>query len=163
MLCFWARRFILCFSTSSRQEDVPIWLKCFDWDVKHQHKHNQWLYLNCLVQPRKTSLTDLKIVDWSVTPFFKILVRTLCKWFKNFIILFIICKKVYFDHQLMDFLILLLFLHILSLCHILLFGCWIFFNTIRVSNSLDPDQTRPDLSPTCLQILRLSADNKIGP
>ena len=41
---------------------------------------------------------------------------------------------------------------------------WIldFFNTIRVSNSLDPDQTRyfvgPGLCPNCLQ--RLSADNK---
>ena len=36
-----------------------------------------------------------------------------------------------------------------------------FFNTIRVSNSLDPDQARhfvgPDLGPNCLQ--RLSADN----
>ena len=35
-----------------------------------------------------------------------------------------------------------------------------FFNTIRVSNSLDPDQVRhvvgPDLGPNCLQ--RLSAD-----
>ena len=35
-----------------------------------------------------------------------------------------------------------------------------FFNTIRVSNSLDPDQARhfvmPDLGPNCLQ--RLSAD-----
>ena len=41
---------------------------------------------------------------------------------------------------------------------------WIldFFNTIRVSNRLDPDQARhfvgPDLGPNCLQ--RLSADNK---
>ena len=38
-----------------------------------------------------------------------------------------------------------------------------FFNTIRVSNSLDPDQARhfvgPDLGPNCLQ--RLSAD-KVG-
>ena len=37
-----------------------------------------------------------------------------------------------------------------------------FFNTIRVSNRLDPDQARhfvgPDLGPNCLQ--RLSADNK---
>ena len=37
---------------------------------------------------------------------------------------------------------------------------WDFFNNIRVSNSLDPDQARhfvrPDLSPNCLQIL--SAD-----
>ena len=37
-----------------------------------------------------------------------------------------------------------------------------FSNTIRVSNSLDPDQFRrsvgPDLIPNCLQ--RLSADNK---
>ena len=36
-----------------------------------------------------------------------------------------------------------------------------FRNTIRVSNSLDPDQARhfvgPDLGPNCLQ--RLSADN----
>ena len=38
----------------------------------------------------------------------------------------------------------------------------LFYNTIRVSNSLDPDQARhfvgPDLGPNCLQ--RLSADNK---
>ena len=37
-----------------------------------------------------------------------------------------------------------------------------FFNAIRVSNSLDPDQDRhfvgPDLGPNCLQ--RLSADDK---
>ena len=37
-----------------------------------------------------------------------------------------------------------------------------FGNTIRVSNSLDPDQDRhcvgPDLGPNCLQ--RLSADDK---
>ena len=37
-----------------------------------------------------------------------------------------------------------------------------FFNTIRVSNSLDPDQARqnvrPDLGPNCLQ--RLSVDDK---
>ena len=37
-----------------------------------------------------------------------------------------------------------------------------FFTTIRVSNSLDPDQAghffRPDLGPNCLQ--RLSADDK---
>ena len=44
------------------------------------------------------------------------------------------------------------------------FTLWMldFFNTIRVSNSLDPDQARhfvgPDLGPDCLQ--RLSADNK---
>ena len=40
-----------------------------------------------------------------------------------------------------------------------------FFNTVRVSNSLDPDQARhfvgPDLGPNCLQ--RLSADNKSRP
>ena len=42
------------------------------------------------------------------------------------------------------------------------FTLWVlgFFNTIRVSNSLDPDQARhyvgPDLGPNCLQ--RLSAD-----
>ena len=40
-----------------------------------------------------------------------------------------------------------------------------FFSTIRVSNRLDPDQTRhfigPDLGPNCLQ--RLSADNKSCP
>ena len=70
------------------------------------------------------------------------------------------CQKVYFD-QLLDFLISLLVLfHTLLLCHILLFGCWIYFNTIQVSNCLDPDQARhfvgPDLGPNCLQ--RLSAD-----
>ena len=40
-----------------------------------------------------------------------------------------------------------------------------FINTIRVSNSLDPDQARhfvgPDLGPNCLQ--RLLADNKSHP
>ena len=45
------------------------------------------------------------------------------------------------------------------------FTIWMldFFNTIRVSNSLDPDQARhfvrPDLGLNCLQ--RLSADNKL--
>ena len=29
-----------------------------------------------------------------------------------------------------------------SVWHFLLFECWIFFNSIRVSNSLDPDQAR---------------------
>ena len=33
-------------------------------------------------------------------------------------------------------------------------------NTIRVSNSLDPDPDGPDLGPNCLQ--RLSADDKSG-
>ena len=73
-----------------------------------------------------------------------------------------ICEKVYFD-QLLDFpILLLLFLHTLLLRHIKLFECWIFFNTIRVSNSSDPDQARhfvePDLGLNCLQ--RLSADDK---
>ena len=66
-----------------------------------------------------------------------------------------ICKKEYFD-QLLDFQILfLLFLHTL------LYYCtlWMldFFNTIRMSNSLDQDQARkyvgPDLGPNCLQML----------
>ena len=55
---------------------------------------------------------------------------------------------------------LLLFLHSLLLCHMLEF-----FNTIRVSNSWDPDQARhfvgPDLGPNCLQ--RLLADSKSHP
>ena len=47
------------------------------------------------------------------------------------------------------------------------FTLWVldFFNTIRVSNSLDPDQTRqnvgPDLGPNCLY--RSSAENKSRP
>ena len=46
------------------------------------------------------------------------------------------------------------------------FSLWLldFFNNIRVSNNLDPDQAQhlvgPDLSPKCLQ--RLSADNKLA-
>ena len=68
-----------------------------------------------------------------------------------------ICEKVYFD-QVLDFpILLLLFLHTLLSSHLLLFEYWIFFNTIRVSNSLDPDQARhlvgPDLGPNCLQII----------
>ena len=39
-----------------------------------------------------------------------------------------------------------------------------FFNTIRVSNSLDPDQARhfvgPDLGPNCLQRLSVSRQQK---
>ena len=34
-----------------------------------------------------------------------------------------------------------------------------FWSTIRVSNSLDPDQVSPNLGPNCL--IRLSADDKI--
>ena len=47
------------------------------------------------------------------------------------------------------------------------FTLWMldFFNTIKVLNSLDPDQARhfvgPDQSPICLQ--RLSADNNSRP
>ena len=46
------------------------------------------------------------------------------------------------------------------------FTLWMldFFNTIHVSNTLNPDQARhfvgPDLGPNCLQ--RLSADNKVA-
>ena len=73
-----------------------------------------------------------------------------------------ICEKEIFD-QLLDFpILLLIFFHSLLVCHILLFESWIFFNTIRVSNSLDPDQARhcagPDLGSNCLH--RLSADDK---
>ena len=75
-------------------------------------------------------------------------------------------EKMYFD-QLLDFpIFLLLFLHTF---HIIVpyFSLWIldFFNTIRVSNSLDPDQAQhfvgPNLGPNCLQ--RLSADNESHP
>ena len=74
-------------------------------------------------------------------------------WSKNYII----AKKVYFD-QLLDFPILLL-LHFIIVPY---FTLWmlVFFNTIWVSNSLDPVQARhsvgPDLGQNCLQ--RLSAD-----
>ena len=74
------------------------------------------------------------------------------------------CLLTFFSFdQLLDFpILLLLFLHTSLLCRIEHFECWIFFNNIRVSNSLDPDQARhfvgPDLGPNCLQ--RLSADDK---
>ena len=69
------------------------------------------------------------------------------KWFQKLHI----CEKVSFD-KLLDFpILLLLLLRTLLLSHILLYRCWTFFNTIRVSNSLDPDQAqhfvRPDLDP----------------
>ena len=66
---------------------------------------------------------------------------------------FHICEKVYFD-QLLDFRI--------YYYSFTLYYCAIFysFNTIRVSNSLDPDQAKhfvgPDLGPNYLQ--RLSGD-----
>ena len=79
------------------------------------------------------------------------------RWFKNYII---ICEKVYFD-QLLDFqILLLLFLHTCHIYSLQYFTLWMldFFNTIRVSNSLDPNQARHfDLGPYCLQ--RLSAAN----
>ena len=67
------------------------------------------------------------------------------RWFKNYIL----AKKCI----LISIAFIIPLIHSLLLCHILLFGCWIFFNTIRVSNSLDPDQARhyvgPDLGPNC--------------
>ena len=72
-----------------------------------------------------------------------------------------ICEKVYFD-QLLDFRILLFFYIPLHFIIVSYFTLWMldFFNTNRVSKSLDPDQARhfvrPDLGPSCLQ--RLSAD-----
>ena len=71
-----------------------------------------------------------------------------------------ICKNLYFD-QILDSPILPHFIIVPY------FTLWMldFFNIIRVSNSLDPDQARhfvrPDLGPNCLQ--RLSADIKSRP
>ena len=70
------------------------------------------------------------------------------------------CEKVYFD-QFWDFLNIAFIIppHFIIVPY---FTIWMldFFNTIWVSNSLDPDQARhfvgPDLSPNSLQ--RLSAD-----
>ena len=71
-----------------------------------------------------------------------------------------ICEKVYFD-QLLDFPI---SSHFISVPYITLWMLDV-FNTISVSNSLEPDQARHfvghDLGPNCLQ--RLSADNKSRP
>ena len=68
-------------------------------------------------------------------------------WLKNYIF-----AKRYFD-QLLGFQILpWLFLHTLLLCHISTLWMLDFFNTIRVSNSLDPYQARQnDLGPNCQQ------------
>ena len=56
----------------------------------------------------------------------------------------------------------MLFLSSADFCSKLTFSTNIFKNTLRVSNSLDPDQDRhsvgPDLGPNCLQ--RLSTDDK---
>ena len=82
----------------------------------------------------------------------KSLLKVHSVWLKNHIS----AKKVIFDQ-----LFLLLFLHILLLCHILNSLNAVFPKTIRVSNCLDPDQVRhfvgPDLGPNSLQ--RLSADD----
>ena len=61
--------------------------------------------------------------------------------------------------------LLLFFIHTLLLCHILLFGRWIFsIPPGRVSNSLDPGQARhfvrPDLGSNCLQ--KLSAGKELN-
>ena len=70
----------------------------------------------------------------------------------------------YFD-QILDFqILLLLFLHTLLLCHILLFGCWIFSIPSRcqtVWTQIRPKiLSGPDLDPNCLQ--GLSADIKLS-
>ena len=65
----------------------------------------------------------------------------------------IICEKVYFD-LLLDYIAFIIPSHIINEPY---FTLWMldFFNTIQVSNSLDPDQARqnvgPDLDPNCLQ------------
>ena len=74
----------------------------------------------------------------------------------------------YFD-QLLDFQIFAFIIpsHIIIVPY---FTLWVldFFNTIQVSNSLDPDQARhfvgPDLGPNCLQgsLQGSSADNKMS-
>ena len=75
------------------------------------------------------------------------------RWFKNYIF-----AKVYFDHIYFTFIIPSHFIIVpyLTLCVL------DSFNTIRVSNSLDPDQARHFvrhyLGPNCLQ--RLSVDDK---
>ena len=69
-----------------------------------------------------------------------------------------ICEEVYFDQLLECPILLLSFLHTLLLCHILLFLTMDFFNNLKVSNSLDPDQVRrsvgPDMGPSSLQRLK---------
>ena len=78
-----------------------------------------------------------------------------CRWFKNYIfakkcsLISNNCFYYSFTH------------YYCAIFHSLDAG---FFNTIRLSNSLDPDQARhfvgPDLGPNCLQWL--SADNKMS-
>ena len=76
------------------------------------------------------------------------------------------CEKGYFDQLLDCSILLLLFFLTLLLCHITSnsLNAVYFLNTIRVSNSMDPDQARhfvrPDLGPNCLQ--RFSADDKVA-
>ena len=71
-----------------------------------------------------------------------------------------VSEKVYFD-QLLD-LLNIAFIILSHFINMLYFTLWMldFFNTIGVSNSLDPDQARhfvgPEMGPNCLQ--RLSAD-----
>ena len=65
-----------------------------------------------------------------------------------------ICEKMYFD-QLLDFpILLLLFLHTF---HIIVpyftLRMLDFFNTIRVSNSLDPDQARSFVVPDLAKVI----------
>ena len=78
-----------------------------------------------------------------------------------------ICEKVYFDLTAFGFSKIAKFIIPSPIIIVPYFTpCMLdFFNTISVSNNLDPDQARhfvgPDLSPNCLQ--RLSADNKSRP
>ena len=85
------------------------------------------------------------------------------RWFKNYNL-----QKSVFA-QLLDFQKLLYYSFTLYYCAICwIFSipcgcycaiCWIFFDTMRVSNSFDPDRAR-HLGPNYLQ--RLSADNKMS-
>ena len=81
------------------------------------------------------------------------------RWFKNY--MYIFAKKC----TLISFCIVIIIpSHFIIVPYVTL-SMLDFFNTIRVSNSLDPDQAghfvRPDLAPNCLQ--RLSLDNKNRP
>ena len=82
------------------------------------------------------------------------------RWFKNYISA---KKYILISFRFLSNIAFIIPSHIII---VLYFTLWMldFFNTIRLSNSLDPDQARqnvgPDLGPNCLQ--GLSADNKMS-
>ena len=124
-LVYTCRTYTVINSTRTCSRVKSILIKQFAWEVWvciYNIECSQNIVSACsgLTLP----LTIVVICYWKcrVTTNISHWLKVQSRWFKNYIF----AKKCMFD-QLLDFhILLLLFLYTLLLCHILLFGCWIF-------------------------------------